>query len=167
MSETWLKKEKVKISEVNIPGYALFRKDRPEGDGGGVLIYVKKSYSPKAFMVKTDDDWDTGLETVFAEIRHPQHARPLVVGAAYRPPHCKVDSYEHLGAMLQTLTLARKDVYLLGDFNCDFLNPGHVKNLQRSTRPVQLSSVCQQNQLGLLRKPAHVWIWLSPAGLNS
>ena len=42
-----------------------------------------------------------------------------------------MDSYEHLGAMLQTLTLARKDVYLLGDFKCDVLNTGDVKNLQR------------------------------------
>ena len=41
ISETWLS-DKIPNELVNIPGFNVYRNDRPS-DGGGVLIYIKET----------------------------------------------------------------------------------------------------------------------------
>ena len=43
MSETWLNSS-VPTDLINISGYTCYRKDRPKGRGGGVLIYIREKF---------------------------------------------------------------------------------------------------------------------------
>ena len=41
-------------AEISLPGYTLFRADRPtDNKGGGVLLYVLSSLNPSAFVPQT------------------------------------------------------------------------------------------------------------------
>ena len=107
----------MKNAGIEIPGYTLFQKDR-KNRVGGVAIYAKTTCLPKPFELKSE--WDSGLEVVFIEIQKP---KSLVIGAVYRPPKCKADAFHHIGSHLEALTLGKKDVYILGDLNCDMIKP--------------------------------------------
>ena len=52
VTETWLTSD-ISDSEIQLAGYEMFRKDRDNAIGGGVLLYVKHFLTPSEFHTST------------------------------------------------------------------------------------------------------------------
>jgi len=62
---------------------------------------------------------------VFADFHHLRYAKRVAIGVMYRPPWCKINSFEHLEAILEALSMSGKQTFILGDLNCNILKTGH------------------------------------------
>ena len=78
-SETWFDGE-MSDSEINIPGYTVFRMDRESKDGG-VAVYARNDIS----VIRRTDLEIEGVEGLWLEIILPK-SRGFLVGTFYRPP---------------------------------------------------------------------------------
>ena len=80
INETKLRKE-VSTSEVipNAWGYTVYRKDRPNSDGGGVMLLVKDSYISQQISYPGEG------EIIWVEVLL-KNGRKLLLSSVYRPP---------------------------------------------------------------------------------
>lgn len=80
IAETWLCSSH--DWAVNIPGYALFRRDRVLRKGGGVCIYVRNNIKVR---VKEDlaDGECNGAEVLWVELYTGTHNTKVIVGVCY------------------------------------------------------------------------------------
>ena len=100
-------------SEVSPPGFVTFRRDRPSGKKGDVIIMIKDDIiAAECNIIKTD------AELIWIEI-HIQGQKPLIIGAFYRPPKSPVTNLEHLATSLADIQTKFKNavVIVAGDFN--------------------------------------------------
>ena len=97
-----------------INGFEHEGKDRTS-NGGGVAIYIKDSISYKLRKDIPHND----LELICVEILPPK-AKSYFVVAWYRPHSSLVESFSKLEPILSFLDKEEKEVFLLGDTNCDF-----------------------------------------------
>ncbi len=82
VTETWLHDE-LKDHEVNLPGYVLFRHDRPSSKrGGGNALYVKSNLRPNL----TTPSYD-GRTRLLSHNRHPSLVRLTQPVLMYSPSH--------------------------------------------------------------------------------
>jgi hypothetical protein len=80
IAESWTHPE-VTDAEISLAGYDLFRRDRGNGRGGGVLLYVKNQIVATNISDKTK-----GLcETVWVSIR-TEESDEVTIGVCYRCP---------------------------------------------------------------------------------
>ena len=114
LSETWLSPA-IPNSQVEIPGYDLYRKDRNR-NGGGVCVYIKSCIPHKHVTdfdsVSHESIW---LELYLGKFKH-------LVGTFYRPPGQPAAVTDlFLDAFQTCIDLAHRRHYtsinLLGDFN--------------------------------------------------
>ena len=108
-------------NSLNIKNYQLFRKDRvisagrPE-QGGGIIVYVKDG-------IKCERRID--LECVNIECTciwleiFPQNSKSFLTGIMYRHPNETVQWNEIFDKQIDKLLACEKEIYLMGDFNCD------------------------------------------------
>ena len=54
------------------------------------------------------------------EITKP-HSRPFIVMAIYRPPNAQTEFFTQLEEIIQSFDNEDKEIYILGDLNCDLL----------------------------------------------
>lgn len=112
-SETWLK-DNVLNSEIFCNKYIIYRKDRPNKIGGGVLIAVNSSFSSESVIIEGVDD----LELIAISIN--LGAFSLYITCSYIPPSSEFEIYMgHLNAFTYINSrITGNDVFLiLGDFN--------------------------------------------------
>jgi len=105
-------------SWTTIPGYNIFRRDRPKRRGGGVAIYIRDGI--EAFVCKELNTSDNRFELFWIRISFLN--RPIVVGALYNPPKPVYQSCKLIEQLDRVLTniLESSDnslVLLAGDFN--------------------------------------------------
>ena len=113
--ETWLGEE-ITDSEFSLPDYQLYRLDRNR-HGGGVLMYVHKSFSCKVLLVGPSQ-----LEFLLISIYRSCHR--VNIGTFYRPPSSSVSVMDNLFSVLESLDSSYfSNFVLLGDFNIDFVTP--------------------------------------------
>ena len=79
VTETWLK-DFFLDSEILDTGYTIFRRDRAEREGGGVLIAVKDNLD-----CRRTSDLESGLEMLCVEL-NLECSSKIVISAIYRPP---------------------------------------------------------------------------------
>ena len=114
LSETKLSMD-ILEGEFSIPNYkTIFRRDRRNRNGGGVLIMAKENLHAIPKPTITGD-----IETVWAEIQLPS-AKPILIASCYRPPDQSPTMF--LQDLEKQLELLPRDApaYLLGGFQ-----PGH------------------------------------------
>lgn len=114
--ETWLNSS-IDNSEVSIPGFRLYRKDRNdvrEGRGGGVLIYVKDTLR-SCLCDKMNDE---KCEAIFIKILCSNF--DLLIGNCYRSPVCPQQEFESLLKLFCEIKDTR--VLIMGDFNFPGIN---------------------------------------------
>ena len=73
-----------------------------------------------------------------------QHSRPFIVVTVYRPPDSSPDFFIHLENLLKKIDNENKEIYILGDLNCDLIrpNPDHsTKKLKSLLELYQLSQL--------------------------
>ena len=121
ISESWLDNCVTNL-ELEIPGYDLYRVDRQDKKGGGVCVYILQSY-------KTEVLWDisgisvAGFHQLWIKIQ-VRNLRSLVICTAYRPPDVPVRCFDtDLTPSFIAASLHNKTIYILGDLNCNLLNP--------------------------------------------
>lgn len=99
---------------LNVCGYKMYRRDRIEGRGGGVLFYVKDSIRCEQFQWSCMNEIECiGLELILYE-----QMSFFVIGI-YRPPSAKAVFYENLDALIKKCNI-NKEIILLGDFNVNW-----------------------------------------------
>ena len=108
---------------INLDGYDIVRKDRSR-NGGGVCIYLRSSINYKI----RDDLVPSELEAVCVEIIKP-HSKPFVVTTVYRPPSALSEFFDHFEKLIKGIDNENKEMYILGDLNCDLLRPDKDYNI--------------------------------------
>ena len=129
LTETWLKPS-TPSRLLTLPGYQLYRADRPDKRGyGGVALVARDGISttPIRFSTTTTHP-NSKLETLWTLVK-PDQRRQFIVCTAYRPPRRTVtdltadfcdlrDQFEHI-----TVNYPRSKVFICGDLNCSLLKP--------------------------------------------
>ena len=120
MSETWLS-DVSPIDTFNIPNYSFLCKSRSSKRGGGVGIYVNKTYNYKE---GTDlSIFDDGIfESIFVEIETNNFEKTLI-GVIYRPPeYSNIDLFnEYIQTILHKLSKTKNPTFIMGDLIIDML----------------------------------------------
>ena len=109
ISETWLS-DKIPNELVNIPGFNVYRKDRPS-HGGGVLIYIKETL-PHTYCPDLTNFNNT--EVVWVRIDNTS-SPSFYVSCVYNP---KADDENHYQCMLnnfENVLAKNKEIVILGD----------------------------------------------------
>lgn len=120
VNETWLNST-VSDNEILHSGFSIFRKDRKERSGGGVLIAVKTD-SFKTVKEFSLDEYDLQeLEIVSTELR-TMTDKKILYCCCYRPPdanQCWMDKFK---TYLQTICDLYENIIMAGDFNLPNIN---------------------------------------------
>lgn len=117
LSETWLNCRN--INEFPLVNYHNTGMVRTNKQGGGVSLYINKSYQ---FRERVDlaVNIEDVIESQFIELTTKPNN--IIIGIIYRPPNDKLDEFkECLAEILQKLDLQNKKCFLMGDFNLDLL----------------------------------------------
>ena len=122
VSETWLK-DVVPDLELEIPGYNLFRLDRPGRKcGGGVCAYILQSLKVEVLRDISKVS-DAGFHQLWVKIQ-VRNLKSFVVCTIYRPPDTPSTCFEsELSPSFINASLLNKPIYILGDANSNLLNP--------------------------------------------
>ena len=121
VNETWLDSS-IADNEIAIPGFNIFRRDRPKGSHGGVALYVRSELQP-FLMVNLFDEI---VESVFVKIK--LGSRSILVGSIYRPPSALSSYWDSMKLLLEKVTNLNLKTIILGDLNLD-LNDSHKCSL--------------------------------------
>ena len=115
VNETWLNST-ISDNEILHPRFSIFRKDRKERSGSGVLIAVKTNSfkTVKEFLL---DEYDLQeLEIVSTELRTVTDKKILYC-CCYRPPDANQCWMEKFKFYLQTVCAHYENIIMAGDFN--------------------------------------------------
>ena len=129
---------------IGVAGYDIIRCDRNRSDGG-VCIYIRKSitYSERPDLVADN------LEAVCLEVAKP-NSRPFIVSSIYRPPSAPVELFNNIEHMIGQIDNDDKEVYILGDLNCNLLDPTN-QNAQHLCQIMELYQLTQ-----LIKNPTRI-----------
>jgi exonuclease III len=92
-----------------------------------VVEFVFCLRSPINYKIR-DDLVPSELEAVCVEIIKP-HSKPFVVTTVYRPPSALSEFFDHFEKLIKAMDNENKEIYILGDFNCDLLRPDKDCNI--------------------------------------
>ena len=110
--------------EVNLPGHDILRCDRNR-NGNCVACYIRKDlyFNTRAWNCK-------GIKNIIFDILLPK-SKLITIGVFYRPPN-QANFMELIVKSFSLLNLKDNEIYLLGDFNINFLQNGnHILNRKR------------------------------------
>jgi len=117
VTESWINKN-IQDSEISIPSYSLFCRDRPvDREGGGVLLYVKSALQPAEFV--PDSNFP---ELVWCKILDSA-GEDFCLDVLYRTPTDGIfgsGNHDTLRDLSNTFEESRKNFVLMGDFNYRF-----------------------------------------------
>ena len=119
--ESWLSGD-VSNSELYIPGYEIFRRDR-DRHGGGILIFVKSDLCPSP-ITYSSRCFSTNLE--FFQLTVEFYKSKFCIAVFYRPPSSDVDYFDTFCNIVENLDIVNfSNFILVGDFNIDYLSASH------------------------------------------
>lgn len=108
VTETWLT-ESILDHEFLPPGYAVLRKDRPCGRGGGVALFIKSGIEFSLLEELPN------VESIWCKLKLYDLA--IVIGAIYRPPNSAPDIVSVISDYIVGQKLNSSRLVLTGDFN--------------------------------------------------
>lgn len=116
-SESWLGRH-VDDNLLRLPGYKFppFRRDRPDRQGGGVIVYVKDHIN-----CKLRPDLNVGdIECVWIELTFRN--KKTLYGTFYIPPNSPPRTWDELDESVDIAISTNCEVILTGDFNINQLS---------------------------------------------
>ena len=145
LSQTWLHKD-ILDTEIQVPGYKFVRNDRSDGrKGGGVMAFVRGGISYRA-----RPDLSSNHESCMIEITRP-NCKKLVIWTVYRAPDLPLDDFiEKMESTMQLLP-SDADMFLLGDFNVNFLASVGTSDRPLKQKLARFSNL--HNLVQMLKKP--------------
>ena len=124
LSETWLNNETSDIYE--LPEYRSIHLTRPSRKGGGVSMYIHRSYD---YVERPEINIMTEhIECLFVEVKSQfkKQKKKILVGVVYRPPNTNINAFtEQIVKIIHSLKIENKQCYIMGDFNINLLNYDH------------------------------------------
>ena len=94
------------------------------------------------------------MEAVCLEITKPQ-SRPFIVTTIYRPPNATAEFFDHLEKLIKQIDDENKEMYILGDLNCNLLQEKLLFNIPTK----KLDSLYELYQLTqLINEPTRITI---------
>ena len=115
LSETFLKPD-TENSFYCVSGFSIFRKDRLDKHGGGVMALVNNTLTVKRRVDLEVDD----LEVMWLEVYPFKSKRSLLISVVYRPPNFTNTNDSQLEENFEQAYLTGQEVIMMGDFNIDF-----------------------------------------------
>ena len=101
---------------IRILGHNMVRRDRSNGSkGGGVVIYYRDNLN-----IFEDLKWNIHQDFEAVWLNITIRSQSTLLGCLYRPPKSTM-FYSDLHDLLNKIWVKRKNVILLGDFNCNVL----------------------------------------------
>ena len=133
-SETWLgtsiPTEDLLLDSFHTPE----RKDRPNDNHGGVILYVKNKY----YYKRRSDLEIQGVESIWIEIYQSPH--PLLFGVFYRPPNTNLAQHS---SIIDSIHLAFdtgiQNIIFTGDFNLNIHNVLSNRKINALCRDLSLT----------------------------
>lgn len=128
LSETWLKDCKHLLNYVQIPEYKIHFRNRINGRGGGVGMYVRESIK----HTKRNDiiDLDNELEHLWVEIKGRNNQSNILVGVIYQPKfliHEQELWLEKVDSLLSKVSyMWQGQIILTGDMNIDLFKEQNI-----------------------------------------
>ena len=117
LNETFLKPN-VPDTLFEVPGYSIYRRDRVNKSGGGVMAYINDNLN----VIRRTDLENQEVEVIWLEVCPFKSKRSLLIASIYRPPsYTKADDLS-LEANLERVYLLNKETIFLGDVNIDGRN---------------------------------------------
>ena len=147
LTESWLNPNITDL-EPSIEGYKIFRQDRINKRGGGILIYIKNCLKYDSIVPQGVISASEIMESCWIQL-NLKYTKPILLGVIYKPPQTPV------GKTIQILTdtlskiqpTTPHELYILGDFNID-------TSLPTSPNNQKLKWFCTKNGLDqLIKKP--------------
>ncbi|MEM6812728.1 MAG: endonuclease/exonuclease/phosphatase family protein, partial [Pseudomonadota bacterium] len=124
----------------NIDGFEFVQRNRKNGKGGGVGIYLRNNLK----WNRRQDLESEHVENIWIEINIPKSAN-ILPGVYYRPPNTSKffskDFDNILNETLRSATDEQKEIILMGDLNVNYLSKSDNKNFK------ELLSLCGLTQL--------------------
>ena len=129
ISETWLT-ESIQENLTTINNYDCIRADRKWNDvntnyikkGGGICMYINKNLKYTTHVLDKFNISCRDVECQWVKLIFEKQ-RNVIVGNLYRPPQGNVNFFiDYMDGVLETVDLSKEDVFLMGDYNIDFLN---------------------------------------------
>ena len=122
--ETWLENS-VDDKFIHIPTFNVTRFDA--GRGSGVCIYYRDSLKIK--VLETGLDKIENLEDIWIQVQLKMFPS-FIVGCIYRHPKALAASFMYLSDVFKTMLLKKKPVFILGDFNDNYLDKSnHISKI--------------------------------------
>ena len=116
----------IEDSEIQINNFNVTRCDRKDRKGGGVVLYVKSSFTTRTLLSYCN----TVCEVLIVEVVKPH----IFVVLVYRPPDASLSNFFDITSRIETTLLennaSASDILLLGDFNLPHIkwDNGHASN---------------------------------------
>ena len=143
-TETWLKPD-INNSELLLDDFDIYRRDRTEKGGGGILLAVRKCFTSE-YIHKGKNS-----ETIFCKI-NIKGRKPILIGAIYRPPDKNLELCEAITEDIFQITKKYKGAmfWLGGDFNLPDINwKQEIIKSNQYPKPINLKFLDMAGDLGL------------------
>ena len=114
ITESWAN-EDIVDAELALTGYVMFRKDRRERRGGGVILYIKESIQAYEITLKSEAD---SVEAILCNI--VTRNSTLTIGVVYRSPN--IGQEEDVKLQKAIREVSKGECVIVGDFN-----HGHIQ----------------------------------------
>ena len=123
IQETWLADD-FNTDLISIPGYNIIHQGRYCGKKGGLIIYLKDTFSYEIrHILKPYKQWEHLFIDVYNESLHNK----ITIGNIYRPPRFNnnntaiQDFITEFRPIIETLSKEKNNCFLAGDFNINLL----------------------------------------------
>ena len=135
-------------SQFYVKGFKLYRQDRTNF-GGGLIVYARSDLLTK----RVKNAKTTGLESITIEVRTARNSPRFILAGLYRPPKITKDIWtSELERLIELISKLSDDYTLLGDLNCNILEPDKEPKLGR-----HLLNLCDVYNLKcLINKPTGI-----------
>ena len=121
ISESWSDNSVTNL-ELEIPGYDLYRVYRYDKKGSGVCVYILQNYKTEV-LSDISGISDAGFNQLWIKVQ-VRNLSSLVICTIYRPPDVTVRCFDtDLTPSFIAASLHNKPIHILGDLNCNLLNP--------------------------------------------
>ena len=123
-----------------ITGFEIVRKGRRVNGmkGGGVCIYLRTTLN---YRIR-DDLINDDLERLVVKISEPRSS-VFLVGTWYRPPNSLPERFNEFENVIDKIDPENKELYILGDVNCNLLLEASAHNCSYLTNIFDISGLSQ------------------------
>lgn len=122
-------------SQLGVENYSIFRRDRPTGHRGGIIVYVRNRIKARRCF----DLEDVNLVLVWLELRQRGHPGKFPCDFIYRLPNVKVQINSNIVSNLEGGILNPNETWLLGGVNTYLTETNPLPFLPQALSDIRLN----------------------------